>query len=136
MSIRVDMAELPDHIVRRGGGFLLTSIMDSRPHAAHLPFQVAAAEGQVQLRARVGRTSYGNCGQRPTVTVLWPSAVGATGSPRSSDANEEPDLDRYSLIVDGEARLDGPEHVIITVTGAVFHRPAPSSGVESPAPSA
>ena len=102
--------------------------MDSRPHVAHLPFEVAAADGQVQLRARVGRTSYGNCGQRPTVTLLWPA-------PAASDQTTEPaagsdpdlDLDRYSLIVDGEARLDGPEHVIIIVTGAVFHRPVPTA---------
>lgn len=130
MSIRVDMAELPRHLVSRGGGFLLTSIMDSRPHVAHLPFEVAAADGQVQLRARVGRTSYGNCGQQPTVTVLWPAtatstapSVEGTGPVGASD----PDLDRYSLIVDGEARLDGPEHVIIAVTGAVFHRPVPAT---------
>lgn len=124
MSIRVDMAELPDHIVRRGGGFLLTSIMDSRPHVAHLPFEVAAAEGQVQLRARVGRTSYGNCGQQPAVTVLWPAVAPA---PVTESEGAEPDLDRYSLIVDGEARLDGPEHVIIAVTGAIFHRPVPTA---------
>ncbi len=126
MSIRVDMADLPHHIVSRGGGFLLTSIMDSRPHVAHLPFQVAAAEGRVQLRARVGRTSYGNCGQRPTVTVLWP-ALASPSAPAAESA--EPDLEQYSLIVDGEAHLDGPDHVIIAVTGAVFHRPVP------PAPS-
>lgn len=128
MSIRVDMAELPGHMTGRGGGFLLTSIMDSRPHVAHLPFEVAAADGQIQLRARVGRTSYGNCGQQPSVTVLWPaitapaSAAGTAGPVDGA----EPDLDRYSLIVDGEARLDGPEHVIIAVTGAVFHRPVPA----------
>jgi len=129
MSIRVDMADLPDHIVNRGGGFLLTSIMDSRPHAAHLPFQVAAADGQIQLRARVGRTSYGNCAQRPTVTVLWPALTPpASADPTSEvEASSEPDIDRYSLIVDGDAQLDGPEHVIISVTGAVFHRPVPAA---------
>ena len=129
MSIRVDMADLPRHIVSRGGGFLLTSIMDSRPHVAHLPFQIASGEGQVQLRARVGRTSYGNCGQRPTVTVLWPAVTGGAPAPDASSDSGEPDLDRYSLIVDGEARLDGPEHVIIVVTGAVFHRPVPVAPV-------
>ncbi len=126
MSIRVDTAELPHHMVRRGGGFLLTSIMDSRPHVAHLPFEVAAADGQVQLRARVGRTSYGNCGQQPAVTVLWPATATTPATADPADG-ADPDLDRYSLIVDGEARLDGPEHVIIAVTGAVFHRPVPAT---------
>ena len=108
MSIRVELADLPQEIVARGPGFLLTSIMDSRPHAAHLGFEVAAAEGQVQLRAKVGRTSKGNCAQRPAVTILWPSV--------------EPG--GHSLIVDGEARIDGDEHVIVVATSAVLHRPA------------
>lgn len=125
MSIRVDMADLPARIVARGGGFLLSSIMDSRPHASHLFFDVAAADGQVELRARVGRTAYGNCGQQPSVTVLWPSSLALTEQARPAQQGDgpEPDVERYSLIVDGEARLDGPEHVIITVTGAVLHRP-------------
>jgi hypothetical protein len=112
MSIRVEMADLPNEIVARGAGFLLSSVMDSRPHAAHLAFQVAAADGQVQLRTAAGRTARGNCSQRPAVTVLWP-AVEPGG---------------YSLIVDGEARVDPDEHVIISVTGAVLHRPAPAPG--------
>jgi hypothetical protein len=119
MSIRVEPADLPAHIASRGGGFLLSSVMDSRPHAAHLPFQIAAAEGQVQLRAKVGRTSYHNCRQRPAVTVLWP-ALPAGHAPVVVDGEN---VGRYSLIVDGEARIDGEEHVIIAVTGAVFHRP-------------
>ncbi len=110
MSIRVEMADLPEEIVARGPGFLLSSVMDSRPHAAHLAFEVASADGQVELRAGAGRTARGNCKQRPAVTVLWPSI--------------EPG--GYSLIVDGEARLDGDEHVIISAVSAVLHRPAPT----------
>ena len=109
MSIRVEMADLPGEIVARGPGFLLSSIMDSRPHAAHLNFEVAAAEGQVQLRTAAGNTARSNCRQRPAVTVLWP-AVEESG---------------YSLIVDGEARVDDENHVIVVATGAVLHRPAP-----------
>ena len=129
MSIRVEMAELAPHLVRRGGGFLLSSIMDSRPHVAHLMFDVAADGDQVEIRARVGRTSYANCQQRSSVTVLWPSPLAAAthdeAEPVASD-DVDHDLDRYSLIVDGEARLDGPEHVIISITSAIFHRPAPT----------
>ncbi len=111
MSITVEPGDLPAEIVARGPGYLLSSVLDSRPHAAHLPFQVAAAEGQVELRARVGRTTRANCVQRPAVTLLWPPA--------------EPG--GHSLIVDGEARLDGDEHVIVTAVSAVLHRPAPES---------
>ena len=109
MSIRVELEQLPGEIVTRGAGFLLTSVLDSRPHAAHLTFEVAAAEGQVELRAKVGRTSRSNCEQRPSVTMLWPAS----------------EADQHSLIVDGEARLDGADHVVITVMSAVLHRPAP-----------
>jgi hypothetical protein len=109
MSIRVEMADLPAEIVARGPGFLLSSIMDSRPHAAHLHFEVAAADGQVQMRCEAGRTARANCRMRPAVTVLFP----------------EPDEQGYSLIVDGEARVDDEDHVIVTAVGAVLHRPAP-----------
>lgn len=127
MSIRVDLADLPNHIVRRGGGYLLTSIMDSRPHATHLRFDVAAADGQVQLRAQVGRTSLANCRHRPAVTVLFPAVVPGSieGEPAVVDGTN---VDEYSLIIDGEARLDGDSHVIIAVTGSVFHRPVPDPG--------
>ena len=103
------MADLPAEITARGGGFLLSSVMDSRPHAAHLMFEVAAADGQVELRASAGRTARGNCTQRPSVTVLWPAS--------------EPE--GHSLIVDGEARVDADEHVVVSVVSAVLHRPAP-----------
>lgn len=106
MSMRVEMAELPGEIVARGPGFLLSSVLDSRPHAVHQIFQVAAEGDQVELRTTVGKTARGNIGMRPSVSVLWPPS--------------EPG--GFSLIVDGEARLDGDEHVIISVTGAVFHR--------------
>ena len=106
------MADLPAQIVSRGPGYLLSSIMDSRPHAANLNFQVAAADGQVQLRCAAGRTARANCERRPAVTLLFP----------------QPDDEGFSLIVDGEARVDDEDHVIITAVGAVLHRPAPELG--------
>jgi len=118
MSIRVEMADLPAEIVKRGSGFLLSSIMDSRPHAAHLRFEVAAAEGQVQMRASAGRTARANCRMRPSVTVLFP----ATAADDTGDASEGAD---HSLIVDGEALVTEDEHIIVSVVGAVLHRPAP-----------
>lgn len=119
MSIRVDMADLPAEIVKRGSGFLLSSIMDSRPHAAHLRFEVAAADGQVQMRASAGRTARANCQTRPSVTVLFP----ATAETEADDAASE-GAD-HSLIIDGEALVTEDEHIIISVVGAVLHRPAP-----------
>jgi hypothetical protein len=108
--MRVEMADLPNEIVTRGPGFLLSSVLDSRPHAVHQYFEVAAEGGQVELRTPVGATARGNVGMRPSVSVLWPP--------------QEPG--GFSLIVDGEARLDGDDHVVISVTGAVLHRYAPN----------
>lgn len=110
MSIRVELADLSTEIVERGAAaYLLSSVMDSRPHAAHLTFDVAAAGGQVELRTTAGRTARGNIENRPAVTLLWPA----------SDAHS------HSLIVDGEGRIDGDEHIIVTATSAILHRPAP-----------
>ncbi len=111
MSIAVAMVDLPAEIVSRGAGFLLSSVMDSRPHAAHLTFEVAAQGDQVELRAAAGRTARANCAARPSVTVLWPAVQGGD----------------HSLIVDGEARLDGDGHIIVTALNAVLHRPAPTN---------
>lgn len=115
MSIRVEMADLPDQILARGPGFLLSSIMDSRPHAVHLNFQVAAADDQVQLRGAAGQTARANCRMRPAVAIVFP----------------QPDDQGMSLIVDGEARVDDDDHVIVTVVGAILHRPAPEIQVDS-----
>lgn len=102
---------------------MLSSIMDSRPHAAHLSFQIAAAEEQVELRCKAGRTTIGNCRQQPGVSILWP----ALSQPLLSADDGEDGFNpaHYSIIVDGEARVDGDDHVIVAVTNAVFHRPAP-----------
>ncbi len=124
MSIRVEMADLPVEILKRGSGFLLSSIMDSRPHAAHLRFEVAAADGQVQLRASAGRTARANCQMRPSVTVLFP-AVTMSGDGVGEGAEDGSEGLDHSLIVDGEALVTEDEHIIVSVVGAVLHRPAP-----------
>lgn len=111
MSIKVSKPDLPAEIAKRGPGFFLTSIMDSRPHAAHLSVEVAREGDQVEIRTPVGRTSRANAQMQPSVTLLWPAV----------EAGD------HSLIVDGEARLDGDDHVIVTVINAVLHRPAPPS---------
>ncbi len=129
--MRIDLSDLAPLIVARGSGFLLTSIMDSRPHAADLNFEVAAADGQVELRCKAGRTTIGNCSQQPGVSVLWPAQsqplLSPTEVPGADSAAGDSGFNpaHYSIIVDGEARVDGDSHVIVSVTNAVFHRPAP-----------
>ena len=127
MSMRIDLSDLAPLIAARGAGFLLSSIMDSRPHAAHLSFQIADADDQVERRCKAGRTTIGNCRQQPGVSVLWPalSQPLMTNDVTADDTDDGFNPAHYSIIVDGEARVDGDDHVIVTVTNAVFHRPAP-----------
>ena len=40
-------------------------------------------------------------------------------------------VDGFSLIADGTAVIDDSHNLIMTVTGAVLHRPAPAAGVGS-----
>lgn len=111
MSIKVPLDELADAVAVRGAGYLL-SAGGGRPHVMHLTFE---AEGPV-LRAAIGRSAAANIAAQPAVTLLWP-----------------PTDDGYSLIVDAEAVVDGdpegdvPPTVVATASGAVLHRPAPTS---------
>ncbi len=108
MSIPVDLDALADTIAERGTvAFFLTGGPDGRPHATHATVQL---DGGV-LRVPAGRKTARNAGERPAVSFLWPPA-------------EE---GGYSLIVDGDAVVEGPEDdrvAVVTPTFAVLHRPA------------
>jgi hypothetical protein len=108
MSIEVSLDELEAEVSERGPGYLLTSKAGGgRPHVMHLHF---TADG-VELQASVGRSAAANIAVEPAVTLLW--------TPNNDYS--------YSLIVDGDAKIDdGPDGAtaIVTATHAVFHRPA------------
>lgn len=123
--MRIDLSDLAPLLAARGSGFLLSSIMDSRPHAAHLSFEIAAADGQVELRAKVGRTTMGNCRNQPGVSLLWPAMTQPLMTPGNDDSGEEFNPSHYSIIADGEARAVDDDYVVVSITSAVFHRPAP-----------
>lgn len=111
MSIPVDLENLATEVDDRGPGYLLTSGPDGRPHTIELTF---AVDGAV-LKARSGKSSARNIADRPLVALLWPPT--------------EPG--GYSLIVDGEAVIEGDDDnrmVIITATHAILHRPASGGG--------
>ena len=83
---------------------LLSAGDDGRPHAVAVEVRV---DGQ-QLRLRAGKRSLANVVACKLVSVLW-------GAPTADD---------YSLIVDGEAAVDGQDGELrITITRAVLHRP-------------
>ncbi|MBK5221443.1 MAG: pyridoxamine 5'-phosphate oxidase family protein [Acidimicrobiia bacterium] len=109
MSVPVATDALAEQLDRYGRvAFLLTVSPDQRPHSVSV--SVTFTDGE--LRAAVGGTSATNAEASGRVTLLWPSRPVDPG---------------YSLIVDGEARVerDGDgARIAVTPTRAVQHRQA------------
>ena len=103
MSIAVPLDELESKLADYPWGYLVTVRDDGRPQSLAVPTQLVHGS----LVATVGRRAARNAAARPNVTMLFP---GPTGH----------DL---SLIVDGDARVDG-DRIELSPTWAVLHRPA------------
>ena len=103
MSIAVDLAELGATLAQHPWGYLVTVRDDGRAQTLAVPTCYEAGA----LVAAVGGRTRANALARPQVTVVFPGATG----------NE------YSLIVDGDAEVDG-DQMRVTPTWAVLHRPA------------
>ncbi|HEX2849518.1 MAG TPA: pyridoxamine 5'-phosphate oxidase family protein [Acidimicrobiales bacterium] len=105
MSVAVELEQLAERVAEYGSvAFLVTVGDDGSPHVTSA---AVAVEDEV-ITAGAGRTTSGNVGRRPAVTVLWP-AVGGD----------------YCLIVDGAARIEGEgssARAIVEPTRAVLHR--------------
>jgi hypothetical protein len=107
MSIPVELPGLPEVMARYRFAYLLTGTAQGAPHAVAV---TPTLEGGVLRIDGIGRSSRANLLARPVVGLVWP--------PESA-------LD-YSLIVDGQAAMDG-DSLRITPIRAVLHRPAPGS---------
>ena len=109
MSVKVDLAELADHVTSRGAGFLVTTGPDGRPHTTQVMFTI---DGQT-LRAPAGRKTCRNIDAQPLVALLWPPA----------------NADDYNLIIGRTAAAvevdeDGKGYAQIEATHAILHRNA------------
>lgn len=105
MSIQVDVTALGAQMIHYSFCYLLTAGGDGRPHAVAV--QPVLDDGV--LTAEAGRRTCANAAERPAVSLVFPPAS----------------IERYSLIVDGEATVDDGV-VRIVASRAVLHRPAPS----------
>jgi hypothetical protein len=112
MSIEVPLPQLFEEIDRWGFGYLLTVSDDARTHLLALrPTIIATGDDRVlRFDAGGGRACH-NAAARPGVSLVFPPAEHAEG---------------YSLVVDGEAAVDGV-FVDVRPTWAVLHRPAPAA---------
>ena len=110
MSIEVPIDQLFDDIGLWGFGYLVTVSADHRSHLLALrPSVIDEGEGRrLRFDAGGGRACR-NAVDRPSVSMVFPPAEHADG---------------YSLVVDGQATIDG-QFVDVLPTWAVLHRPAP-----------
>ena len=88
MSLSVDLTELTEALADFGFAYLLTVNDGGRPHAVAVTPEVT--DGVLAVRD-LGRRSVANTSARPHVSLLFP--------PR--------EVGGYSLIVDGDAKVDG-----------------------------
>jgi len=105
MSIPVAIDDLAAATGEYGWAYLLTVRDDLRPHIV----AVTPTWDAGQLVMNVGRGTARNAAARSTISLCYPPM----------------DEGGYSLIVDGDARVDGESTVRFAPTGAVLHRPAP-----------
>jgi hypothetical protein len=103
MSVPVALDALRDAIAERGSHAYVVTVGDGGPHVVSA---VTEWDGE-QLACGAGKRTAANVAASPIVTLLWPSAG----------------LPGYSLLVDGDASVDG-ERLVIRPTGAVLHRTA------------
>lgn len=95
--------ELARVVAEYSFAYLMTVTSDGRPHAVAV--QPRPAGGVLHVD-ELGNRSLSNARERPRVSLVWPPAG----------------IDGYSLIVDGEAQVDGGG-LVLTPTRAVRHRP-------------
>jgi hypothetical protein len=106
VSVAVSIDQLLEQVGEWGFGYLLTVTDDERPHL--LALRPTVVGGVLRFDAGGGRACR-NAVARPAVSIVFPPNDHSDG---------------LSLVVDGEATVDG---AIIDVrpTSAVLHRPAP-----------
>lgn len=107
MSVAVSLEQLFEQISTWGFGYLVTVSDDARAHVIALtPVPVG---GEVLRFDAGGGRACRNVSTTPLVSIVFPPAGHSDG---------------FSLILDGEATVDG-SCVEVRPTSAVLHRPAP-----------
>jgi hypothetical protein len=112
MSVKVDLDQLADALADFTFAYLITVGDDYRAHTVAV--QPELVDGVLDVGA-IGKSTRGNAGAHPDVTVVWP--------PREPGG--------YTLIVDG--RGQPTDDGLKVVPGrAVLHRPATEGAATTP----
>lgn len=106
MSIEVAPEQLAKTLERYGFAYLITVSVEARSHVVAVS---PTLSNGVLTVVDLGRRTRMNAEAHPSVTLVWPPT--------------EPG--GYSLIVDGDAALNGAG-LELSASRAVLHRPAPS----------
>ena len=109
MSVKIEPTLIGEHLAGREFVYLITNSND-RSHVVALR---PVLTNNIARFANTGRTPLAYVAANSSVTLTWPPC----------DSTQTHEHSKYSLVADGVATIDGDE-ITVTITNAVFHRPA------------
>ena len=109
MSVKVEPTLIGEHLAGREFVYLITH-NGERSHVVALRPDL---NNDIARFSNTGRTPLANVAANSSVTLTWPPC----------DATQGHEHAKYSLVADGVATVEGDE-LLVTITNAVFHRPA------------
>ena len=109
MSVKVEPTLIGEHVAGREFVYLITH-NGERSHVVALRPDL---KNDIARFSNTGRTPLANVATNSSVTLTWPPC----------DSTQTHEHSKYSLVADGTATVEGDE-VLVTITNAVFHRPA------------
>ena len=109
MSVKVEPTLIGEHLAGREFVYLITH-NGERSHVVALRPDL---KNDIARFSNTGRTPLANVAANSSVTLTWPPC----------DSTQTHEHSKYSLVADGVATVEG-EELLVTITNAVFHRPA------------
>lgn len=109
MSVKVEPTLIGEHVAGREFVYLITH-NGERSHVVALRPDL---NNDIARFSNTGRKPLANVAANSSVTLTWPPC----------DATQSHEHAKYSLVADGVATVEGDE-LLVTITNAVFHRPA------------
>ena len=109
LSVKIEPTLIGEHLAGREFVYLISK-SDERSHVGALR---PVLTNNIARFANTGRTPLANVAANSSVTLTWPPC----------DSTQTHEHSKYSLVADGTAVVESDE-VLVTITNAVFHRPA------------